>query len=278
MIVANVGWQWSRRELASCAIVCRCWANVLRPWLFRHMCIGSHSVMATLLDLCGSPVCRIAQYQTGFRFAHGLDDTPFIHLAHRAIQTPTPHNDLTISGPLPRGKGRTLRSIYGCIPKSLPRSCAYPFVKLILSEVHFRSMTHLVRLVRELPLLEQFSGFQLTWSSELTWPEELLTTVTRQLKSGSRAHFQGLLLHCTPHHRASVLLSAGRPGMHAALGGPLQLVDDQLPEVQSLEMVSHGSGFYSQYLICNAISKLLISGTSHPQTCNGQAPTSSMAR
>ena len=136
--------------------------------------------------------------------------------------------DLTIHGPLNAHNGTTLRSIYGCIPRSLPSSCDPHFYRLELHDIQYRAVADFVRLVRELYSLQELRGVRLTWSSDR---EEVLLTPARRWVTRSRLQ-KVELSNCTPHHRSSALLLVDSPGIYGAAGGLIRLVDGQLSDLR----------------------------------------------
>ena len=237
-ITAAMSRKVSGRDLALCASVCRYWAEVLQRRLFTELSIESRTDMFGLLNLHRSSLCHIAQYKTNFNFRQNLDSTPFTHLVHRVHRTISPTSSLVVSGPLPTKQGKSLRSIHGCIPRSLPPSCNDHFHNLELQDVQFCSSADFVRLISELHNLQLMKGVRLSWSSS---HEEALTTPAQWRVSRARLQM-ARLIDCAPHHRSSALLLIGAPDIYSVVGELARLVDDQWSQASTLAMnSSHAS-------------------------------------
>ena len=229
----------SRYGLASCAAVSRNWAEVVRPILFSQLYIESYTQMRRLLEIQRSPSGKpLTRSWSPLKFTQQLDDTPFAHIIHLIRMKTCLGSTLVIVGPLPLNRGKYLRSIYGCVPRSLPRSYAPPVSQLELTDIQFRSLMDFVRLIRELRRLQVFIGVRLTWRSGL---EESLSPATWRLITRADLD-QVVLIGCTPRHRSSALLLAGWPQAYGALGGVMQLINDQLAEADTFTMNLLGRG------------------------------------
>ena len=222
-----------RHQLASCASVCQSWTKVLRPRLFATLSINSRAHMNYFLKIQRSPLGESLQRSaTTLCLTQQLDEIPFTHLAHLVRMKVNKLSELRIVGPLPSNQGRSLRSIHGCIPRTLPSSSIRHFNRLELRDIHFRSVADFVRLVRELHFLIFLTGARLTWGGGR---EEVLSTPAR--RRASRGCLQKVqLTDCTSHHRWLALLAVCTPEICSVVGGLVQLVEDQWSEASTLSM------------------------------------------
>ena len=222
-----------RHELASCARVCRHWANAVQPRLFEGVTISSHSEINELLEIRRTTFTELAQYNSGPELKDWLTNPPFSHLASRmTARYPKngwgAYNALTITGPLPASQGPTLRTIYGRIPRSLPATESACIHNLTLQHVHFRTFLDLLRLISELSKLIYFTGSQVTWPKASEPPN-----VPERFTSGKRrlALLQVALDDCTAGQSWLTLLLIRKKSFSEAIGLLTRRIDDWLPEV-----------------------------------------------
>ena len=210
--------------LATCASVCRHWADILQPMLFDHVVLRSRVEVSQLHVFHKSPLSKLSQYTTLVRAEQTLLDSPFLHRVKR------PYNGILqvqLQGPLPP-TSRTIRSIHSRIPRSLPRTYSSGICHLVLRSMHFQSFTHLVRLIRELPDLTSFEGDMLTWPSVQRSPVHPMW----RRRSPCRLF---RLKNCSQQWSAiwlgHSLLSADDHGVL------VQCVDEMLEDVKDLELI-----------------------------------------
>ena len=216
-----------RHTLASAAQVCRHWASVLQSSLFSPIAVRSHCDMTQLLGMRRTS-SRIAQYGMTLRLEQTLDSRPFTHLAHR-LQAGETGSYYIITGPLPTSKGTTLRSIHGCIPRSLPRACRLGFRELMLQDIHFRSFMDLAHLVWELPSLYAMQGTRLTWSSEPKWSEKAEMLQPFNIRPRWQRRLSRIeLTDCKPRHYWLASQLKGYPLVADTLAWLIHKVDEQL--------------------------------------------------
>ena len=155
-------------DVATCALVCRTWARYAQRMLFEHVHLHTRDAVLRLLSLSEDSNSGTRQYVKSICLTHTLQDTqPFLHLLpdlhRRNTLELAAYSGVKITGPLPMGT-RTLRSIHGMLPRSLPRGWSRDIYRVVLTDLHFQSTSVLFHLARELPSLVLFEGIRLTWS------------------------------------------------------------------------------------------------------------------
>ena len=227
--IAELG-DYSKHELATYGRVCRHWTDVLQRMLLHFIVITSHSTITRLLH--SAPWSKMDVHTEIIELQQRLDSTPFTHLGSYVPQgRRCDQLLLTIYGPLNAKNGTNLRSVYGCVPRTLPSSYSRHFSALQLQDIQFHSVADFVQLVRELRSLRRMDGAQLAWS---TGHEELLSTPARRRLSRHCLRLV-VLANCTPQHRSSALMLVCTPDIHSAVGEVVRLVDAQLANVASIK-------------------------------------------
>ena len=232
--IIEPGIEWSRHDFASWALVCRHWAEVLQPAVFRDLTIRTYSEMTRLLRIRRTSLTRLAQSAVDpLALEDKLGHTPFTHLATR-LSTDSIVEELTIIGPLPTCAGTSLRSIHGTLPRSLPGASVLSVRSLKLEDIHFRYFLDLVRVVLEIPALDFFAGSKLTWESESAREGALLAWVETRRSMPRLAIIT--LMDCIPHQHHLALLLTGRPNLYGELGQLVQCIDEDLASVDTFSL------------------------------------------
>ena len=159
--------EWTRQELASCARVCRYWADLFQPIIFNHVTICEQKQMTLLHSTHLVLLSKVAQHTAQLTLKDNFD-IPFTHCASSVQLISNAQRRLETVGPIPASCGPSLQSIHGVLPRSLPHSSIFQVDRLELQDVHFRTFMDLVRLVRERRTLEYCYGTRLTWKTEVT--------------------------------------------------------------------------------------------------------------
>lgn len=139
--------QWAYKKwLRVFCLVCRYWAQICRPVMFRTLALRNGSDLDTLVALLSSPVPvvpRLADCIVNIEVAHtGPWDKPWVHRMFRIQQYATHKLDI-------RMKISTLRdppiaSLWSAVlPRALPGS-AFLFSTLNLAGVRFQNVGNLV--------------------------------------------------------------------------------------------------------------------------------------
>ncbi|KAJ3545936.1 hypothetical protein NM688_g5567 [Phlebia brevispora] len=172
------GWYECRRNYVACsqselgriALVCRRWADAIRPAMFLRIRLNSKRVKswATFSEsrqkLIGQYIQRI---EAKFDGAENLRE-PWIHhiglfVVPKLSGLKTSSVELTLEGPLPK-KYQMLSSIHPPFRQFRPGFSA-GIGQLCLFNVHFKSFTHLVRLVKEMPSIYRVECRRVTWDT-----------------------------------------------------------------------------------------------------------------
>ena len=227
--------KWSRHELASCALVCRRWAVVLRPLLFRNMTTRSHGEMTRLLHIYRTSSIKLASHDLDpLTLEVKLGNAPFAHLAARLFVHPYYLEQIRIIGPLPGRTGAGLRSIHGCLPRSLPPSAICSVRYLVFVNVHFQYFADLVRTVAEIPALSCLCGIQLTWERERA-RDGLPSSQARPRQVILRPE-KVTLRDCTTGQHRLILVLTGGQSLYGELGELVRSIDEYVQPVSFFEV------------------------------------------
>ncbi|KAJ3522233.1 hypothetical protein NM688_g8903 [Phlebia brevispora] len=173
----------SQSELHRMALVCRRWARAVQPAMFLAVRLDNEKLKSLATLLTTNPTTPVRQYITyingGFDGAENLRNPSIHHLGLSLMPKlsglKTSSLELRLEGPLPK-KHQMLSSIHPPFPQVLPHFSA-GIRKLHLENVHFKTFTHLVRLVKEMPSLYRVECTQVTWDTregEVMYPTSYL--------------------------------------------------------------------------------------------------------
>ena len=228
----------SRSALVSCARVCRHWANILQPKLFRRIMLRSLRESNQLLSIRRASLTGLIHEELFLTLEAQLRDPPFIHrISHMKHLSGA---RATITGPLPAPCGSSVRSVLGGVPRALPRSSLAHIRNLTLEDVNFRSFMDFMDLVAELPpSMVIFRAVRLTWRKEVTWPDVPRRYASARHRVSQRCIY---LDHCMPGQRWLVLLLLGYQRVPSEFGALVRQVEEQLGDVQNFAVDSSGYG------------------------------------
>ncbi|KAJ3556854.1 hypothetical protein NM688_g1794 [Phlebia brevispora] len=168
----------SQEELRNMALVCRRWTRTVQAAIFVFPQLHNRRVIQ-LETLLKNPTTPIRQYivhiDGDFDGAEHLRNPSVHHLGLSVIPKlsglKNSSCDLKLEGPLPK-KHQMLSSIHAPFPKVLPRFSA-GIRHLSLKSIHFKTFTHLVQLIREMPSVDYVDCKGVTWGTregEIIYP------------------------------------------------------------------------------------------------------------
>ncbi|KAJ3550418.1 hypothetical protein NM688_g5081 [Phlebia brevispora] len=209
----------SQDELRNTALVCQRWAHAVQPVMFQFTSLSNREVIQ-LETLLKNPTTPIRQYVSHlYGELDGAEHlrNPSIHnLGLSVIPKLSELKECTLylklEGPLPK-KHEMMSSIHPPFPRVLPCFSA-GIQNLHLRVVHFKTFTHLMRLIREMPSLHDVDCEGVTWGTregEIIYPtsflardnsSELVNYEMRDCTDDAGAAWLGILLGQT---RADVL-------------------------------------------------------------------------
>ena len=155
-------------SLAQCALVCRHWAAVLQPEIFKTVVIRHTEDSVTFLGFLRPAFSNLRNFRVlHFRLHHSFHSPPFLHAVMSAIPKLLPRTNsedvvLEFKGPLQNGLS-TMRSVHCQLARQLPRETSSGIQILKLADVRFHHFGHLIQVLYELPSLETLEGDSLTW-------------------------------------------------------------------------------------------------------------------
>lgn len=176
------GYSWSRRagnglqDLQSCSLVCVDWANRSRRVLFnKGIAVLSQEQMESLDFYAKHGSKRIVPIAHGI-YRWDLEQTwasrSWCHLRYTSsfCLANTDKNNrnadgkrLKLCGPVPSSLPvSALHSPHWSIPRSMP-ACYTPFIELILTDIHFPSLSSLFKIVRHFRSLRYLYLIRITW-------------------------------------------------------------------------------------------------------------------
>ncbi|KAJ3547126.1 hypothetical protein NM688_g5433 [Phlebia brevispora] len=155
-----------RHDMGQIALVCKRWATVIQPRLFKEIELHGKERTSTLVSLLKQPTSRISHYvqniQGDLDGEEQLRD-PWIHHIRLSLLPQLPMVELDkvrLTLEIKESK-KMLSSIFPC-PRYRPQFSS-GVCKLKLMDVHFRSLEHLVRLLKEMPSVEKVECERVTW-------------------------------------------------------------------------------------------------------------------
>ncbi|KAJ3559034.1 hypothetical protein NM688_g584 [Phlebia brevispora] len=171
-----------KRELGLISLVCPRWLRILRPLIFSRITLRSGEDACTLLSLLHHPHSSIAPYIETVVLSQSLTPYPYLPWLHRthvfdqivgALKTePFDHRlKMVFCGPAPTGK------FTKGVCEMLPRSVPWAFIGITylkLTDLHFKKLGDLMRILKELPSLDEFFCCNVTWEDSSS--EELPPT------------------------------------------------------------------------------------------------------
>ncbi|KAJ3555686.1 hypothetical protein NM688_g2440 [Phlebia brevispora] len=159
--------QTSKRELGQISLVCRRWAKHIRPMIFAQIKLRTRDDAHTLLRFLRCPASVMSGYIHELDLKLSVSSYPYLPWVHAVcsvilprLATTHPRMLLTVQGPLPHGK--VMKGIHDMLPRSYPYFSS-GLQELSLANSRFKSFAHLMRMVSDMPALENVDLTKVTW-------------------------------------------------------------------------------------------------------------------
>ncbi|PSR97728.1 hypothetical protein PHLCEN_2v4270 [Hermanssonia centrifuga] len=159
-------------DLGRLALACRYWAAHFQPVIFEEINLSSSDHVYELLSLLDSPLSRIAGYIKRLRLSQKRRNaSPWLHLVSLKL---VPKLSLESREPIWlsfRDAAVTpgLRSIHDGLPRVHP-SFSAQISRVTLDKIALNSLAGLVHLVDEMPSMQAFECYVLTWPDQVLLP------------------------------------------------------------------------------------------------------------
>jgi hypothetical protein len=160
-----------KRVLSLCSLVCRHWARICRPLIFRSIALRSASDLSlfkhTLLTPPPLDLLSLAKYVKNLYVEVKHIEPPWAHrlrsdLAH-ILSTECQLNLIVDASALEEiSTARSVKVIFDTLPRTLPSAHAC-FFSLEFSSIHFRDTVSLYRLISMCRILQELYLNDLTW-------------------------------------------------------------------------------------------------------------------
>ncbi|KAJ3521712.1 hypothetical protein NM688_g8979 [Phlebia brevispora] len=157
----------NKREMGLISLVCRRWATHVRPAIFQDITLSRREDVLSLLALIKHPSSRIAGYVKAIQISYSVTEypsKPWVHTVYTVLMPKLPwckaKTPFEVKGPLP--SGRFMKSIHHQLPSWAP-VFSLGIRKLGLTDLRFRRFDDFIRLLREIPLLEELNASRVTW-------------------------------------------------------------------------------------------------------------------
>lgn len=165
--------QWVEADLKpllTCSLVCCHWAQICRPIMFKHIVIRGEAHLNRLSPLLSSPShitpsLRDCIQRLDIR-SSGEQQKPWLH----RVSLIQPYISTDAAWDLIRLDDVSYPSIYGHIPRTTPRSLL-KFRRIQFADVRFRRVHDLLRIMRDLPDLDELECKRISFDDE-TVPDE----------------------------------------------------------------------------------------------------------
>ncbi|KAJ3530853.1 hypothetical protein NM688_g7653 [Phlebia brevispora] len=160
---ANSKVRASRQELASMALVCRHWAKLIQPIIVERVLLYSLEDVNTLRGFLQNPTTAMSKYLQKVDIDLDLTSPPYKPWVHTVCLSSTFNKHtvfLVARGPLPANQ--VMKGFHAILPRSGPWFSSR-IVYLDLSDVRYKSLTHLMRAIGDMPNLEQVVLEKVTW-------------------------------------------------------------------------------------------------------------------
>ncbi|KAJ3555274.1 hypothetical protein NM688_g2670 [Phlebia brevispora] len=183
----------SKRELGSMALVCRRWAKLIQPIIFKWINLKNREDVDTVRKSLQSPTNAMSEHLQYPQLNLRVTTYPYIPWIHTACSPNTFAKQsigLDITGPLPFG--RSMKGLHDMLPRSGPWFCSR-ITALRLTNVHFKSLLHLMRAIGDIPDLMFARLEKVTW--DCPSDDELHPPLARRARF--RVHPRYIMEGCT---------------------------------------------------------------------------------
>lgn len=157
--------QMSKKDIGSCALVCRYWAHRCRPRIFKELTLRCRKDVQELCKLLDEPNTKILTYISDIILHHQGTGEPWVHLVPILLRPRLSDNFawLVLKVDSPASEGHAFKSPFEGLPgNTIPRSLAL-FTSLTLTNLKLRAFRDLYQLVGQLPPLRELSCTNITW-------------------------------------------------------------------------------------------------------------------
>lgn len=198
--------QASKQQLGCIALVCRRWARFCQAKIFEEVTLRSRQEYLDLRSFVTRPNSAIPRSIRGMLLKPDILSVPWIHNVCLNIVPRMLHPQFTLRLCLVEGQGTPLslgRSIHGSLPRAPFPTFSSGIQILHLTNIHFRNLENLARLIGELPSLWRLCCFGVTWPPLPIDQPCLASFVTSCSASSVRYVMEG----CTDDHAVVILSS-----------------------------------------------------------------------
>ncbi|KAJ3553073.1 hypothetical protein NM688_g3810 [Phlebia brevispora] len=156
----------SKQQLGQIALVCRRWAKLIRPMIFKEIKLRNRDDVVTLLSFLRCPTSVISGYIDYLYLELSVTLYPYLPWVHTVCSVihprlaRQPRLQLKIEGPLPANK--IMKGVHEMLPRSYPYFSS-GLRRLTLNNTQFKTFGHLVSTIGEMPTLEEVSLWKVTW-------------------------------------------------------------------------------------------------------------------
>ncbi|KAJ3551459.1 hypothetical protein NM688_g4689 [Phlebia brevispora] len=150
-------------EPGSMALVCRRWAKLIQPIIYKHIILRNGQDVATVrksLQSSTTAVSKHLQYPQLNLNVTTYPYIPWIHIACSSKAFAKGSMKLRIQGPLP--SSCSMKGFHDMLPRSGPWFCSR-ITDLWLKNVHFKSLPYLMRAIGDMPDLMGARLEKATW-------------------------------------------------------------------------------------------------------------------
>lgn len=158
-----------KRELARIALVCRRWAALTQPKIFESIVLHCHEDVSGLMALIAHPKCQITKYVERVGLSLSVVETrrkPWVHTVCYILLAKFPRLEegvtLDIVGPSPPGE--RIKSVHKSLPRYHP-TYSSQLIELRLTDVHFKSVSDALQLLKETPWVQTAHLKKVTWDA-----------------------------------------------------------------------------------------------------------------
>lgn len=157
----------NKRDLGHIALVCRRWAKICQQKIFAHTTLRSRQDFFALWSFVDHPESIIKRY-IQYLWLDPVDaaSAPWIHVVCQRIPSRMLHPEFRMTLELKGREEAPLvlgRSIHGLLPKHPLPIFSFGIKDVHLTDMRFRSLEDLARLVGEMPSLRVLECERVTW-------------------------------------------------------------------------------------------------------------------
>lgn len=213
----------TKKQLSSCSMTCRYWANKCRPNIFHDLTLSSRTDARTLLSFIEDPESKIGSWIASLALKQREPSIPWTHLIYASRSLLDHGVSITheLSGSSPKLPLR-IRSLHPSVPRPLPL-LFHRCHDVHLLDLHFQSFLDLVDLTGQLTDPVSLRCTNLTWTNSPCGD-------AHELQKGTRRLINSVLLEDCNEHWPFVWLcvTAKRPQQQRA--------DNSVPYIAPIDL------------------------------------------